>query len=151
MPSMQVPVVKGTSGIIALSEREVSHQTATPCIRCGRCVDACPCGLLPLTMAAHIRSNKLEGAVDFGLIDCVACGCCSYVCPAHIPLVQYFNYAKGELAARQQRKHRTEETRKLAELRQQRIAKEKEAKRLAAEKRRAEKAKCEATTQHDDE
>ncbi len=151
MPSMQVPVVKGTSGIIALSEQEVSHQAATPCIRCGSCVDACPCGLLPLTMAAHIRSNKLEGAVDFGLIDCVACGCCSYVCPAHIPLVQYFNYAKGELAARQQRKHKTEETRKLAELRQQRIAKEKEAKRLAAEKRRTEKAKRETATQHDDD
>lgn len=154
MPHTQVPVIKGTSGIIALTEQEVSNHIATPCIRCGSCVDACPCGLLPLTMAAHIRSGKLENATDFGLIDCVACGCCSYVCPAHIPLVQYFNYAKGELAARQQRKHKTEETRKLAELRQQRIAKEKEAKRLAAEKRRAEKAKREtatATTSDDDD
>lgn len=151
MPNLQVPVVKGTSGIIALSEQEVSSQLATPCIRCGRCVEACPCGLLPLTMAAHIRSSQLEGAVDFGLIDCVACGCCSYVCPAHIPLVQYFNYAKGELASRQQQKHKTEETRKLAEIRQQRIAKEKEAKRLAAEKRRAEKAKKRAAATVDDD
>ena len=50
---------------------------------------------------AHARAGDLEGAVEFGLMDCIACGSCAYVCPSHIPLVQYFNYAKGELTARQ--------------------------------------------------
>ncbi|WGZ96470.1 MAG: 4Fe-4S dicluster domain-containing protein [Candidatus Thiothrix putei] len=63
-------------------------------------MQACPCGLLLLEMAANARAGNLDDAVTkLGLMDCIACGSCSYVCPAHIPLVQYFNYAKGELAA----------------------------------------------------
>ena len=140
MTNPSVPVVKGTSGIIALTAKEIPQQSTTPCIRCGSCVEACPCGLLPLDMAAHIRKDKLDKAVDLGLIDCVGCGCCAYVCPAHLPLVQYFNYAKGTLFARQQAKHRTEETRKLAEQRQARLDREAQAKKAAAAKRKAEKA-----------
>jgi Na+-translocating ferredoxin:NAD+ oxidoreductase subunit C len=143
MPSLDVPIVKGSSGIIALTAEEIAARPSMPCIRCGSCVSACPCGLLPLEMAAQIRTDKLDQAVTLGLVDCVACGCCSYVCPAHIPLVQYFNYAKGELAARQQAKHRSEETRKLAEQRKLRLAREEEAKAEAAARRKAEKAKSE--------
>jgi mannose/cellobiose epimerase-like protein (N-acyl-D-glucosamine 2-epimerase family) len=66
-------------------------------------------------MAAHARAGDLEGAVKLGLLDCIACGSCSYVCPAHIPLVQYFNYAKGEMAARGRAKQKQTETRRLAE------------------------------------
>jgi electron transport complex protein RnfC len=139
MTSPNVPVVKGTSGIIALTAQEITQQTATPCIRCGTCVDACPCGLMPLEMAAHIRKDNLDKATEFGLIDCVGCGCCAYSCPAHIPLVQYFNYAKGTLIAREQAKHKAEQTRKLIEERKMRHQREAQAAAAAAAKRKAER------------
>jgi len=139
MPSLDVPVIKGSSGIIALSEDELAEQASRPCIRCGSCVDACPCGLMPLSMANNIRAEHLEGALEYGLLDCVGCGCCSYVCPSNIPLTQYFNYAKGELTSRQQTKHRMEETRKLVEFKQQRLARIEAEKQAAAEKRKAER------------
>ncbi|ALG66978.1 electron transport complex subunit RsxC [Beggiatoa leptomitoformis] len=140
MPSLNIPVVKGSSGIIALTAEEVAANTTMPCIRCGSCVSACPCGLLPLQMAAHAKAGNLEQVVDFGLVDCVSCGCCSYVCPSHIPLVQYFNYAKGEIAARQQAKHKAQENRRLVEQRNQRLEREVQAKAEAAAKRKAAKA-----------
>lgn len=140
VPDLNVPIVKGTSGILALTAKEVREQQPMPCIRCGSCVDACPCGLLPLQMAAHIRSDKLDKATEFGLVDCIACGCCSYVCPSHIPLVQYFSYAKSELADQQRAVHKNEETKKLVELRKQRLNREAEEKAAAIAKRKAEAA-----------
>ena len=97
LPSLAVPVIKGTSGILALSAAEVAERAPGPCIRCGSCLTACPVGLLPLEMNARIAgggSAGLEGAVKLGLKDCIACGCCAYVCPSRIPLVQAFNHAK---------------------------------------------------------
>jgi electron transport complex protein RnfC len=103
-------------------------------------------GLLPLEMVANIRAADLNTAVDLGLKDCIACGSCSYVCPAHIPLVHYFNYAKGELAARERGKMKQDATKKLAEertARMERIAREREeaAKARAAKKAAADAAK----------
>jgi electron transport complex protein RnfC len=138
MPSLEVPIVKGSSGVIALTAKETSAREPMPCIRCGSCARACPCGLLPLQMAAQIKAGDLDKVVDFGLVDCVACGCCAYVCPSHIPLVQYFNYAKGELAVRQQARHKAEENRKLIEMRNARLEREKQAKEEEAAKRKAE-------------
>lgn len=138
LPSLRVPVVKGSNGVLALSAKEVNEQTEMPCIRCGSCVDACPCGLLPLSMASHIRAGSLDSSVGLGLLDCVACGSCAYVCPSHIPLVQYFNYAKGELASRQRAKHKQGETKRLAEARTERMEAIKRAKREAMAKRKRE-------------
>ncbi len=138
MPSLDVPVVKGTCGILALTHNELPAEEPTPCIRCGRCVDACPCGLMPLEMAAHARVGNFDKVVDYGLIDCISCGSCSYVCPSHIPLVHYFNYAKGEITMKQQEKHKAQEQRRLIEQKNQRLAKEAEAKAAAAAKRKAE-------------
>jgi electron transport complex protein RnfC len=87
-------------------------------------------------MAAHIRSADLNGAVDLGLKDCIACGSCSYVCPAHIPLVHYFNYAKGELAAQEKTKLKQEATKKLAEAKTERLE------RLAREREEAARARA---------
>ena len=71
-------------------------------------------------------------------MDCIGCGSCSYVCPAHIPLVQYFNYAKGEMAARDRAKQKQTETKRLAEQRTQRMEAIKRAKRAAMAKRKRE-------------
>jgi Na+-translocating ferredoxin:NAD+ oxidoreductase subunit C len=139
-----VPVIKGTSGLLALTAAEIGSPQPAACIRCCTCVRACPAGLLPLEMANHIRAADLAGAVDLGLKDCIACGSCSYVCPAHIPLVHYFNYAKGELAAKERAKLKQDATRKLAEertARMERIAREREE---AARARAAKKAAADA-------
>ncbi|HEX8979209.1 MAG TPA: electron transport complex subunit RsxC [Parasulfuritortus sp.] len=144
MPNPNIPVVKGTSGVLALTHKEIGQPVPSPCIRCSTCVRACPVGLLPLEMAAQIRVGDLAASVDIGLKDCIACGSCSYVCPAHIPLVHYFNYAKGELAAKERAKLKQEGTRKLAEARterMERIAREREE---AARQRAARKAAQEA-------
>lgn len=140
LPQINVPIVKGSGGILALTETEVARKKTMPCIRCGRCVNACPCGLLPLEMSSRARIGDFDGAVDFGLMDCIACGSCSYVCPSHIPLVQYFNYAKGALTEKQRIQYRQEETKRLAEARVERLEQQKIAKRKAMEKRKAEMA-----------
>lgn len=139
LPSMEVPIVKGTSGILALTQKEIAMKQTMPCIRCGSCVNVCPCGLLPLEMAARARAGDLQGAADYGLVDCVSCGSCSYVCPAHIPLVQYFNFAKGALTEQQRASHKQEETKRLAEARNERMEKIAQAKKEMMAKRKAEK------------
>jgi len=144
LPSTRVPTVKGSNGLLALTEAETNRRETMPCIRCASCVQACPCGLLPLEMAAHARAGDLEGVVKLGLMDCIGCGSCSYVCPAHIPLVQYFNYAKGEMAARGRAKQKQTETRRLAEQRTQRMKAIQQAKREAMAKRKREAAESKA-------
>lgn len=115
LPGLDVPVVKGTSGILALTADEINERQADPCIRCGSCVSICACGLTPVELAAHIRHDDLEGAAKLGVMDCVSCGSCSWVCPSHIPLVHYFNYAKGALHAQEREHRKTERTKSLVE------------------------------------
>ncbi|MEM8553228.1 MAG: electron transport complex subunit RsxC [Pseudomonadota bacterium] len=138
--SLRVPIVKGSNGVLALTHGETRRKQAMPCIRCGSCVSACPCGLLPMEMNARIQSDNLEEAVDAGLMDCVACGSCSFICPSNIPLVQSFNYAKGRLAAKESRKHQQEETKRLAAARTARQEAIAAAKKAAMAKRKAEQA-----------
>jgi electron transport complex protein RnfC len=139
LPSRRVPVVKGTSGLLALSAGEVAGRQTGPCIRCGSCLQACPVGLMPLEMNAHIAAGGLEGAVRLGLKDCIACGCCAYVCPSRIPLVQAFNHAKGELSAQERSKLRNEATKKMVAARTERIERETREKAEAAARRAAER------------
>ena len=140
IPHLKVPIVKGSNGILALSRDEIGAQKqSSACIRCGRCVSACPLGLLPLEMASRAKAGRFDDAVDFGLYDCIACGTCAYVCPSAIPLTQYFNYAKGELAVRRVEKQKAEVTRELARARQERVEREAKAKRAAMLKRKAER------------
>ena len=156
LPHSALPVVKGTSGVLALTAEELRDKQEQPCIRCASCVTVCPAGLRPLDMANNIRINQLDTAVDLGLKDCISCGCCSYICPSNIPLVQYFKYASGEVMARQQAQHKSEQTKKLMESRNARMEKiaqlaaEEERERLAAkaerERRLAAEAKAKAET-----
>ena len=135
--NLAVPVIKGTSGVLALTAAEIGQAEPSPCIRCSSCVRTCPVGLLPLEMAAHIRVSDLSGAVKLGLRDCISCGSCSYVCPAHIPLVHYFNFAKGELMEQQRGKLKQEATKKLAEERLARMQRIERERQEAAAKRKA--------------
>ena len=139
MPHTNVPVIKGTSGVIALTKKEITRQQTMPCIRCGSCAQVCPCGLLPMELASRSNKGQFDNAVDYGLMDCISCGSCSYVCPSHIPLVQYFNYAKGVIAGQNRDKQKATETRELAKQRTLRLEREAAAKARAAELRKAQR------------
>ncbi|MDR2260501.1 MAG: electron transport complex subunit RsxC [Azoarcus sp.] len=140
LPHARVPLVKGTSGILALSAAEVDDRAPDPCIRCASCARACPMGLLPLEMARHIAADDFAGAAGRGLKDCIACGCCAYVCPSRIPLVQYFAHARGRLAAEERARLRLDATRKMAQAKSARLAAEAREKAEAAARRKAERA-----------
>lgn len=135
--STSIPLVKGANGVLALNAEDIKQDDQMPCIRCASCVAACPCGLVPLDMSAHIRADDLDGAVKLGLQDCISCGSCSYTCPSRIPLVHTFNYAKGKLTETQRTQHRQEETKRLAEARTIRVEKEAKAKREAMMRKKA--------------
>lgn len=93
--NLDSPVIKGTSGILALTAQEVKYFAPTACLSCGRCIEACPMGLSPTTIFKNIEHERLDEATAYGLDDCVLCGSCAYSCPAHIPLVSAFRAARG--------------------------------------------------------
>lgn len=140
LQTTETPITKGANGVLALSDSEISHGQSAACIRCGSCVDACPMGLLPLEMARHSRSDDVDGAVEYGLKDCILCGSCAYVCPSHIPLVHYFQFAKGELSSQRQQSRKTELTKQLTAERDARLQREAEAKAAAKAAKEAAKA-----------
>jgi electron transport complex protein RnfC len=97
--SLDVPVTKGVSGILVLTEQEKLTQVPKkvwPCIKCAKCVQACPIHLNPAELGMLAAKRQYETMeAQFHLNDCFECGCCSFVCPAGIPLVQYFRIAKA--------------------------------------------------------
>ena len=97
--SLDVPVTKGVSGILVLTEEAKSSQIPKktwPCIKCANCVRACPIHLNPAELGMLASKRQYETMErNFHLNDCFECGCCSYVCPSAIPLVQYFRIAKA--------------------------------------------------------
>jgi electron transport complex protein RnfC len=101
---LDVPVMKGTSGVLFLTEREVVHRDEYPCIRCLRCVDACPVYLNPSRLGALAKEARYEDMLDYNILDCMECASCSFVCPSNIPLVQRFRVAKGVLREEMARK-----------------------------------------------
>jgi electron transport complex protein RnfC len=101
--SLEAPATRGTSGLLLFSADTLPLRPQTPCIRCGRCVQACPAGLLPTTLAAYVRLDLIEDAENHNAMDCIECGCCSYSCPAAIPLVQSLRQAKGFILEKRRR------------------------------------------------
>lgn len=96
-PSADIPVIKGTSGILALTDQDVYLAESSPCIRCAKCVDACPILLLPTAIAQAAEHELFKRAEKLHAVDCFECGCCSYVCPSKIPLTQWIRIAKAEI------------------------------------------------------
>ncbi len=93
--SLDTPIVKGTSGILAWISSVPESEYA--CIRCGRCVEHCPMGLAPTHLHKFSRYEKWAEAEDWGVLDCVECGCCQYICPSKIPLVHWMRLGKNKI------------------------------------------------------
>lgn len=90
-----IPIIKGTSGILALSKIEIGKEI--PCIKCASCVDACPMLLMPNIIADYSKKERYGDADKIFALDCFECGCCSFVCPSKIPLVERIKKAKEEI------------------------------------------------------
>ncbi len=97
VPTADFPVVKGTSGVLAL--KKLPSFLPGPCIRCGRCVQVCPLRGVAAEMVAAIEAGEVEKYEQLHVLDCMECGTCTYACPSHRPLVHYVKRAKAELAA----------------------------------------------------
>ncbi|MFI5359194.1 MAG: electron transport complex subunit RsxC [Halanaerobiales bacterium] len=99
-PHLEISATKGTTGIIVLTENEVEAFDPQPCIRCARCVDACPELLMPLNLARYAEHGMLEQLEKYQVLSCIECGICSYVCPARRPLLHNIRIGKAEVMAK---------------------------------------------------
>ena len=99
MQSLDVPVLKTSSSILAMERDEVAQWEPTACIRCGRCMRACPEFLVPPMMAHAAENGDLDGFQQVHGMECIECGCCTYVCPAKRRLTQAFRTAKAAVNA----------------------------------------------------
>ena len=98
--SLDVPVLKGSSGILAFTDEETARPKEYPCIRCGRCLEACPYFLNPSRYARLARSRQFDEMKAYQVMDCVECGSCTFACPSNIPIVQLIRTAKDTLRNR---------------------------------------------------
>lgn len=99
-PDMRTPLLKGTTGVVVLTEAEVKPKQTYPCIKCGHCLDACPVFLNPSELGILAQAGRYDEMAERHLMDCMLCGCCSYVCPSNIPLSQMFALSKTALRKR---------------------------------------------------
>jgi len=103
--SYEVPVIKGTSGILLLLEERYMKEGHLPCIKCSFCVKACPTGLLPSRLSVIAEAEAWIKMEEYGLNDCIECGSCSYVCPSKRPIVQLIKTAKIKVREIKQREN----------------------------------------------
>ena len=95
------PIMKATSGILVLTKEEVNEHQETSCLNCGKCIEACPLGLMPTKLARYSQLDKLEEAEELDITVCMECGTCAYTCPANIPLVQWIRLGKKRVLKKQ--------------------------------------------------
>ena len=96
-PNLDVPVVKGTSGILVFEEAQAQLPPEDPCIACGRCVEVCPMHLLPTTLQMLVENERYEDAEKYHVMDCIECGSCSYICPSNRRLVHAIRLGKRKV------------------------------------------------------
>ena len=97
VPSLDSPILKNTNAITAMDIKEATPPKTTPCIRCGACLNHCPLRLDPREIARAYKLGSVEDLQTLHVDLCMECGCCSYICPAHRPLVQTNKLAKAVL------------------------------------------------------
>lgn len=93
------PVTKATSGILILTKTEENLHEETTCLRCGKCIEVCPIGLIPTKLSRFSQLDRLEDAEEYNITVCMECGTCTFTCPANIPLVQWIRLGKQRVLA----------------------------------------------------
>ena len=100
MTNIESPVMKGTSGILILPEKKSLRNAERPCIKCAKCVSACPMGLEPYLLATVMEeTGNLERLEEEDIMDCIECGCCTFTCPANRPLLDFIRIGKAKTGA----------------------------------------------------
>ncbi len=94
-----LPILKQTNAIIALDAQQAKAYEPTACIRCGKCIDACPMELMPVTLALASDKKDIETLKKYDLMNCIECGSCSFSCPAHRRILQSIRLGKAALKA----------------------------------------------------
>lgn len=97
---LSVPVVKGTSGILAFTDKELNFKNNSPCIRCGKCVERCPMHLMPLYLNAYASAKNVDKCLEYNIMDCIECGVCSYTCQCEQHPTQNIKLMKAEIVKR---------------------------------------------------
>jgi len=97
--STDIPVTKGTSGVLLIPEEESKRGQEQDCIRCGRCITVCPMGLEPYLLATVSSRKQWDVAEDHNVMDCIECGSCSFTCPTNRPLLDYIRQGKKNVGA----------------------------------------------------
>ena len=96
---LSVPTIKGTNAITILGRKNRYVVEQSACIRCGKCIEACPMKLMPVLMYKSLYSGSIEEMKDTNMMDCIECGSCAYTCPASVPLVMAFRSGKQQIRA----------------------------------------------------
>jgi electron transport complex protein RnfC len=92
--NLSAPIMKGCSGVTVYSDGDALRGVEQACIKCGKCVNACPIGLEPYLLARASKLQKWDIAEEHNATDCIECGCCSYTCPSYLPLLDYIRIGK---------------------------------------------------------
>jgi electron transport complex protein RnfC len=100
---IHTPVIKGTSAVLVFSDKKINRYSSE-CIHCGRCVESCPMYLQPLYLSLFSQKEDMEACEKYDVMSCVECGCCQYICPASVPVVQSIKTAKGRILENRMKK-----------------------------------------------
>ena len=99
-----IPVVKGTSGVVLFTENESKRPEPFNCIRCGKCVSVCPMGLEPYLLLILSEKKLIERAEKNNIMDCIECGSCTYICPSNRPIIENIRFGKVSVTRLQKTK-----------------------------------------------
>lgn len=97
--NLDAPTTKGASSVLVMDEAESRRRPESNCIRCGKCINACPMGLEPYLFSALVKNNRIEEAQAHNILDCIECGCCFFSCPANKPLTDEIRLGKNKVRA----------------------------------------------------